>query len=55
MAHDEHTYASECCEALPAGELDFAPHGILGICQLCRDPALFVCLQCEEEDDNTSD
>jgi len=57
MTEHEHEYVSECCEALPiGGELDLTPQdGIIGVCQECRDPAPFVCIQCEEEDDNTGD
>jgi len=57
MTEHEHEYVSECCAALPIdGELDLSPmDGIIGVCQECRDPAPFVCIQCEEEDDNTGD
>jgi hypothetical protein len=48
-------YVSECCEGLPIdGELDLSPvSGIVGVCQGCREIAEFVCIECEDAENDT--
>ena len=52
MTEHDDAYLSECCEGFPInGELDLTPDGPVGVCQVCREAAPFVCLQCEEDED----
>ena len=51
MTEHDDAYLSECCEGFPInGELDLTPDGPVGVCQVCREAAPFVCLQCEEDE-----
>ena len=49
VLQEQHIYLSECCNALPSGELDSKDNGAsigeyyrLGFCSQCKDNSLFV-------------